>query len=102
MTPSCTSADALAELLERARTAQRAWSGLTVRQRLAPVDRFRLLLVQECDALCAAVAREVGKASGEVLGGEVLPTADACRFLLRNAAGLLRPRRVPSGHRPLW
>src|SRR5262249_5533102 len=30
------------------------------------------------------------------------PTADACRFLLRQAEKLLRPRRVPSGQRPIW
>ena len=43
------------------------------------------MLVQECDALCAAVHRDVGKTPAEVLGSEVLPTADACRFLLRQA-----------------
>jgi acyl-CoA reductase-like NAD-dependent aldehyde dehydrogenase len=102
MTPTCTSPNSLAEQIDCARAAGRAWAGLSVRQRLVPVDRFRLLLVEECDAFCAAIAREVGKASGEVLAGEVLPTADACRFLLRNAARLLRPRRVPVGQRPLW
>ncbi len=49
-----------------------------------------------------AVSAEVGKPAAEVLAGEVLPTADACRFLLQNTARLSRPRRVPVGQRPLW
>jgi acyl-CoA reductase-like NAD-dependent aldehyde dehydrogenase len=66
------------------------------------VRAFRRLLVGECDALCDAVARDVGKSHEEALAGEVLPLADACRFLEREAERLLRPRRVPRRHRPLW
>jgi acyl-CoA reductase-like NAD-dependent aldehyde dehydrogenase len=103
MTPTCISPpEPLTQRIERARAAASPWFASSVRQRLVPVDRFRLLLVQECDAFCAAIAEEVGKASAEVIAGEVLPTADACRFLLRNAPVLLRPRRVPVGQRPLW
>src|SRR5207247_3397364 len=32
----------------------------------------------------------------------VLPLADACRFLEREAAGLLKPRTVRLRSRPLW
>jgi acyl-CoA reductase-like NAD-dependent aldehyde dehydrogenase len=102
MTPICTSANPIAERIDRARRAGRAWSSTSIRHRLVPVDRFRLLLVKHCDALCGAVCQDVGKPIGEVLADEILPTADACRFLLRNAPRLLRPRHVPSAHRPLW
>jgi acyl-CoA reductase-like NAD-dependent aldehyde dehydrogenase len=48
------------------------------------------------------VARDLGKAPAEVIGGELLGLADACRFLECQADRLLRPRRVPGSQRPLW
>lgn len=58
--------------------------------------------MDECDRICAAVAQDVGKTAEEVIGGEVLPTADALRFLERQATSLLTPRRVPRSQRPIW
>src|SRR5581483_10076775 len=86
----------------RARAALADWQGRPVAARLAPVRAFRRLLADDADRLCAAVARDVGKPAAETLGGEVLPLADACRFLEGQAARLLRPRRVPTRQRPLW
>jgi acyl-CoA reductase-like NAD-dependent aldehyde dehydrogenase len=97
-----TSTADIAGLIDNARRAQQKWVDFPVRQRLVPVEAFRQLLVREADALCEVIAREVGKPPIEALGGEVLPTADACRFLLREAKRLLRPRRVPASRRPLW
>src|SRR6185437_17177688 len=90
----------LDDQLIQARAAQAAWSRLTVRQRLPLIRAFRHLLVSECDRLCAAVARDVGKPAEETLACEILPLADACRFVERQATRLLRPR--PRGLRPLW
>ncbi len=36
------------------------------------------------------------------LAAEVLPLADACRFLERNAASVLKERKAPQRDRPLW
>src|SRR5207253_4065425 len=38
----------------------------------------------------------------ETLAADVLPLADACKFLQQEASRLLRPRRVPSRLRPVW
>jgi acyl-CoA reductase-like NAD-dependent aldehyde dehydrogenase len=86
----------------RCRAAQSAWARLTVRQRLGPVRAFRSLLVRDHALLCDAVARELGKSAAEVLGGEILPVADACRYLRSQAPRILRPRRVSAWQRPLW
>lgn len=92
----------LGDLLRRARLAGAAWSRLPLARRLEPVRTARHLLVRECDPLCAAVASDLGKPAVETLACEILPLADACRFLEREAARLLRPRRVPTRSRPLW
>lgn len=90
----------LAAVTDRARAAARPWAALPVRERLAHVERFRRALLANRDRLIAELGAELGKTPVEVLGGEVLATADACRFLTRQAAALLRPRRV--GGRPAW
>jgi acyl-CoA reductase-like NAD-dependent aldehyde dehydrogenase len=102
MTPISTPLEQLDASLGEIRRGQRAWASRTVRDRLAPVERFRRLVVAECDAISAAIARDVGKSCAEILGGEILPVADACWFLTREAPRLLRPRRIPTGQRPLW
>ena len=48
------------------------------------------------------MAQDLGKSAGDTLMADVLPLADACRFLQQEAARLLRPRRVSSRLRPLW
>ncbi len=86
----------------RARVAQQAWARAPIRQRLAPLRELRSRLVEGADALCAAVGRDIGREPRETLGAELLPLADACRFLEREADRILRPRRVPTTHRPHW
>jgi len=92
----------LSEVIRRCRQQQEAWSRLPVRERLHPVAELRRLLVAERDALCDAVGRDLGKPADEALAADVLPLADACRFLQQEAARLLRPRRVPNRLRPVW
>jgi acyl-CoA reductase-like NAD-dependent aldehyde dehydrogenase len=92
----------LSPQLTAARYAQAEWARRSVRERLRPVRAFRNLLVDACDDLCAAVHAEIGRPPGEVLGGDLLPLADACRFLEREATALLKPRKVRLRARPLW
>lgn len=102
MTTTCLPTTDLGASVDRARAAQRPWAELPVRQRLRSVLAFRHLLVRYADRLADVISRDVGKSANEALAGEVLPTADACHFLEREAATLLRPRRVSSRSRPLW
>jgi acyl-CoA reductase-like NAD-dependent aldehyde dehydrogenase len=102
MTAVSISGTDLSERLQRCRQQQEAWARLSPAQRLRPVRALRRLLVAASDELCAAAARDVDKPAEETLACEIVPLADACRFLERAAARLLRPRRVPVRHRPLW
>ncbi len=92
----------LSDAIRRCREQQAAWARLPVSARLRPVKALRRLLAMECDLLCDAVGRDLGKTTEETLAGDVLPLADACAWLQSAAARLLRPRRVPVGQRPLW
>jgi acyl-CoA reductase-like NAD-dependent aldehyde dehydrogenase len=94
--------DVMAEAVERCRERQREWCALSVRRRLQPIRALRRLLVEACDELCAAEREDLGKGNEEVIGGEILPVADACRFLEREAASLLHPRRIARRLRPVW
>jgi acyl-CoA reductase-like NAD-dependent aldehyde dehydrogenase len=96
-----TAAD-LSPQVAAARRAQADWARRSIRERLRPVRALRQLLAESSDELCAAVYAELGRPPVEVLGSDVLPLADACRFLELEAAALLKPRRVRLRSRPLW
>ena len=86
----------------RCRAAQRVWSKLSMPERLRYVRRFRHLLAEGWEQLALTVTQDVLRPTDEVLASDVLPTADACLFLERNARAILRPRRIPRSQRPLW
>ena len=74
----------------------------TVRERLAVVRRFRRRLADEPRPFLDALGAVAGRSSAESLTAELIPLADACRFLERRAGELLRPRRLGPRGRPLW
>lgn len=49
-----------------------------------------------------ALATRPGRSMAESLSAEILPLAEACRFLEREAAPLLAPRRLGRRGRPVW
>jgi acyl-CoA reductase-like NAD-dependent aldehyde dehydrogenase len=87
--------------LSRARAAQALWADVPLKMRLAVVCRVRALFARHADLLVAA-AGKAGRPSAEVLASEIVPLADACRFLEREAERLLAPRRLGRRGRPLW
>src|SRR5207253_6335994 len=62
----------------------------------------RHLVVQESSRICDAVRADIGKPADVALAEELLPLAEACRFLERRAVRILKSRRIASGQRPLW
>jgi acyl-CoA reductase-like NAD-dependent aldehyde dehydrogenase len=88
--------------LHRARRAQAMWGQTPIRARLQIVRRLRHLIAAQAEALVAAVGDRHGRTAADTLATEVIPLADACRFLERKAARLLRPRRLARRGRPLW
>lgn len=80
--------------------AQAEWADRPLRERLRVIRALRHRI--------AANARELARAAGggrpepEVLSAEVVPLAEACRFLEREAPRLLAPHRLGAGGRPAW
>lgn len=74
----------------------------SLRDRLTVLKKFRHRLAESGDAYVQAVGQHDRRAPGATLSAEVIPLADACRFLERNAARLLKPRKLGWRHRPVW
>lgn len=85
-----------------ARAAQPAWGARPVARRLRVVRRLRRRLAADAAALAAVAGRPGDAGLAETLTAEVLPLADACRFLERRAEALLAPRRPGAEGRPGW
>src|SRR5690348_14372012 len=92
----------LSKLTNACREQQRRWGAEPILRRLRPVRAFRKLLVSDNAKLCDAIEKDIGKPAAEALGCELIPLAEACRYLERHARRILRPRRVPLDERPLW
>ena len=90
------------EQLKTARTAQRDWAATPLRERTAIVRRFRNLIVDRVEDLVSAVNIPQRVNARETLAAEVVPLADACAFLNRNAVRLLSPKKLGKRDRPLW
>ena len=92
----------VAQIIAHARTAQATWAALPAGERLRVLERFRRALAAHPDPLIESVDCNHQRAAGETLSAEVLPLAESCRFLERNAERLLRPRRLGQRIFPLW
>lgn len=90
------------EIIAAARVAQRRWAGTTLRQRLAAIAQLRLAIAENPSRLAQLAAEPNDRPLAEKLTSEVIPLLDACRFLERSAARILRPEKFGARGRPLW
>ena len=85
------------EAIRRARAAQPAWAALPLAERERYLARIREYLVDNADAVSETIAKDVGKTRVEALATEVLTSALATDYYLKNARRFLRPRKVRGG-----
>src|SRR5262249_19755008 len=90
-----TPSGSLPELLGRARDAQRAWAGGSMRQRCDLLRPLRGKLLASRDKLAEAVVLESGKPKVEALFADVFVALDSAEYLSRHATSLLWPEKVP-------
>lgn len=100
--PTAFDGDRPVAAVSTARAAQRAWSKRPITDRLKVIREFRHRLVEHADEFVEALRLPHRGTDQESLMGEVLPLAEACRFLERRAAGILRPRAEGRRGRPAW
>lgn len=86
--------------------AQQQWAALPVAARLRVVRRLRHLVAQRAEQLAAAVPCDVPgslhRTVADTLVAEVLPLAEACRYMERHAVRLLAPRKLSRVGQPFF
>ena len=78
------------------------WGARTLAARLKVLHGARGLLAWRVAELVAAMPLALRRSEADTLVAEVLPLLDACKFLEREAAGILRSRKLGRHGRPAW
>ena len=81
---------------------QRGWAATPLRRRIAVLKRARHGFVERVADLCDAISPELSRNAADTRVAEILPLLEACRFLEREAARILAPRRLGVSGRPFW
>src|SRR5687767_13771006 len=89
-------------IINTASQAQAVWGSTPLRERLRLVKGVRHLIAGRALELAKIAAKVNGRPSAEAIAAQVLPLADACRFLEKSASSLLAPRRLGRNGRPVW
>jgi len=84
------------------RAAQQQWAATPVRERLRRIKNFRHALATHATELVRALQPSSETAAVEILSAQILPLAEACKFLEHEAEKILAPARRPRGPIPLW
>jgi len=94
------------EVVALARTAQSEWALESLQARLRILRKFRQALAESGMEIAASVPCELPgslhRTVADTLVSEVLPLAEACRFLEREANAILAPYRPADENRPFW
>jgi acyl-CoA reductase-like NAD-dependent aldehyde dehydrogenase len=84
------------------RKAQSLWAGKSVGERLRVIRRLRSLIAENANLLATTAAAVSQRPVAEKLVCEVLPLADGCKWLEKNAARILRRKKFGWRGRPFW
>jgi acyl-CoA reductase-like NAD-dependent aldehyde dehydrogenase len=88
--------------LDRLRLEQQEWSRLSVRRRVTTIGRAAGWLVENFEAIAEAIELPHPRPVEQTLAAELLPLADAIRFVQRQAARILSTTTLSNSDRPLW
>ncbi len=102
LSPAPQEVGSLDQTLEAARAAQSEWAARPLAERLRVIGRAREMLAEQASELCRTISPEGRRRPEETLVVELLPLADACRYLERAGGRLLAPKRLGAKGRPFW
>jgi acyl-CoA reductase-like NAD-dependent aldehyde dehydrogenase len=88
--------------ISQIQAAQSYWAQQSISNRSRMIKRLRHMIAEKARELAAAAAAVNNRPLPEKLVSEVLPLADACKWLERNSARILAPRRFGHRARPFW
>ena len=91
-----------AELLRRMRAAQQEWALIDLRIRLQTIRAIRAEIARHATALVDVFAPDLRAQPAERLASELIPLAEACRFLEEAAHEVLRSRVLIRKTKPIW
>lgn len=91
-----------AELIARMRAAQQKWARTEIQTRLRIVRAFRGEIARNVRELVTAFAPELRAQPAERLASELIPLAEACRFLEEAAPEVLSSRELTRKTKPIW
>ena len=87
------------EILDK---GQLTWSETPIRSRLAVLRKLRLRLAENSTIILDAFSTQLHRTRADSLSCELIPLLDACLFLERQAARILRVRHLGRKGRPFW
>lgn len=88
--------------LEKSRVAQRTWAAEPLRSRLRFVRSLRGQIASNAELLLDCFPTQLSRTRSDSLTAEVIPLAEACRFLELNADRILAGRKLSKRGRPVW
>ena len=81
----------------RAKAAHKEWRSSSFRQRRHALRALMSYTVEHKDEICQTIQRDSGKTRENALVGEIWPTCEKLRWMIKNGEKHLRPERVSSG-----
>jgi acyl-CoA reductase-like NAD-dependent aldehyde dehydrogenase len=86
--------------LERAREAQPEWADFSVGRRCEFLRSLRHSIAESASDLVELFSPDLARTRVDSLTAEILPLAEACRYVEREAGRILRPRRLSNSGKP--
>jgi acyl-CoA reductase-like NAD-dependent aldehyde dehydrogenase len=83
-------------------SAQASWAMTAVKDRLRVLRAARHSMAADAAGFADAISPRLARTKADTLVTELLPLLDGCKFLEREAARLLAPRKLGRGGRPFW
>ncbi len=91
------SAEDVVAAVARAKVAQREWRKTSLEERRQVLRKLLAYTVDHKDEICRLVQRDTGKTRENALLGEIWPTCEKFRWMIKHGPKHLRPERVSSG-----
>ena len=91
------SAQDVADMVQKARRAQKEWAALPLKKRVLYFYNVEHYLVKNADRLAAIIAESTGKTRTDAISTEVLPSVMAVRYYCKKAPKFLKDRKPLMG-----